>query len=202
MDIGKKFIIHYTYGCDYNLKVKFLCHCSSFIFKKSLLSILFLFSHELSCLKIIRGNWLMEKLVNGDLTKGRIYVDRHRKTYRYLLQESLKVWYVSGNPFSLSSSIAICHFEMKISAWVILHLESHISALFIYLSTISCIHTSTKSLTVFNVFLFVPNFIYVFSTTRSILCCWLALDHMFCHNDRHSPNFNRIRRVLSLFLSY
>lgn len=30
LDIGKKFIIHYTYGCDYNLKVKLLCLCSFF----------------------------------------------------------------------------------------------------------------------------------------------------------------------------
>lgn len=24
LEIGKKFIVHYTYGCDYNLKVKYV----------------------------------------------------------------------------------------------------------------------------------------------------------------------------------
>lgn len=30
LETGKKFIIHYTYGCDYNLKVKWLFFYSHF----------------------------------------------------------------------------------------------------------------------------------------------------------------------------
>jgi hypothetical protein len=154
LETYNKFIIHYTYGCDYNLKVHYffispntwiaklwslntsnkdknqtffhqmmstklyglwifliyICflneHNSELCFSRyklllkytgylSCIDYMFLYGTTLNIYFIIlRVNWLMVKLVSGDLTKGHIYEDLRQKTCPYLLQVFLKVWYV------------------------------------------------------------------------------------------------------------
>jgi len=63
MDIGKKFIIHYTYGCDYNLKVMFLSLSSFFSF----LSII---SYNFYTFSVI--SWTLTSNFQGELTYGKM----------------------------------------------------------------------------------------------------------------------------------
>jgi hypothetical protein len=49
----------------------------------------------------------MEKLVNGGLTKDRIFVHRHQEISHYPLQEFLKVWYVHSIQHYFSMTFVI-----------------------------------------------------------------------------------------------
>lgn len=118
LEVGKRFIIHYTYGCDYNLKVsdfnallskkeqketKFMsCYCSIFFCGSIYRS--FPFSpcssvriYPWNCFNLLlysRGNWHMGKSENGVLIRDCISVVLRQETSLCLLQEFLKVWYV------------------------------------------------------------------------------------------------------------
>ena len=75
LDTRKKFIIHYTYGCDYNMKVKFLLHSYSFRYGNVCL-------HPFSMVHLFFGKAFVlcfcctcsEKTLNdqGELTYGKI----------------------------------------------------------------------------------------------------------------------------------